>query len=136
MFPRSKQEMIEELDQWVLELNDRDEDVIIIVEGKKDIGSLEMIGVQCRMIHMNKGLSVLTYLESIKDGVRPFEELGHFDTIIILTDWDRTGGRLAHKLKDACQNLGIAYDTYPRKQLARLTGKWVRDVESLDSLMG
>ena len=136
MFPRSKEEMIEELQKWVQDLNDRDEDIIIVVEGKKDIESLKNIGVECRMVHMNKGLSVLTYLESIKSNARPFEDLGDFDTMIILTDWDRTGGRLAHKLKDACQNLAVTFDMNPRMQLAKLTGKWVRDVESLDALMG
>ena len=134
MFPRSKEEMIEELNTWVGDLNERVDDVVLIVEGKKDLTSLKNIGVECRIVHLNKGLSVLTFLETLKERGRPFEEIGTFQEVIILTDWDRTGGQLAHKLEDACKNLGMDHDMEARRELAKLTGKWIRDVESLDSL--
>jgi len=54
---------------------------------------------------------------------------------VILTDWDRTGGRIASKLKEGCKNLGLQYDIDKRRELARLTGKWIRDVESVDALI-
>jgi 5S rRNA maturation endonuclease (ribonuclease M5) len=135
MFPRTKQEMIEELKLWVEGLNEKGHGAIIVVEGKKDVSSLRKLVIYGRICHMNKCLSVLTYLESLERGDKPFEELGGFETIIILTDWDRTGGRLARKLKEACQNLGIQFDIETRRDISRITGKWVRDVESLDSLI-
>ena len=135
MFPRSKEEMIEELSIWIEKLNEKREEVVIVVEGKKDLASLRNIGVNCRIIHLNKGLSVLTFLETLKEGTRPFDDIGSYQTVVILTDWDRTGGQLAHKLEDACKNLAMECDMEIRRELARLTGKWIGDVESLDSLI-
>jgi 5S rRNA maturation endonuclease (ribonuclease M5) len=135
MFPRSREEMMEELASWVDELNEHIEDILIIVEGKKDIAALANIGVTSRMVHLNKGMSILTFLEKLSSNSRPFEDIGHFGTLVIMTDWDRTGGRLASKLKEGCKNLGLNCDLERRRELARLTGKWIRDVESVDSLI-
>jgi 5S rRNA maturation endonuclease (ribonuclease M5) len=133
MFPRSREEMLEELKAWVDDLNERSENGVIVVEGKKDIASLEKIGVTGRIVHLNKGMSILTFLENLSSNSRPFEDVGQFETLIILTDWDRTGGRLASKLKEACRNLDIDCDLEKRRELAGLTGKWIKFVESVDS---
>jgi 5S rRNA maturation endonuclease (ribonuclease M5) len=135
MFPRSREEMMEELIGWVDELNEHVDDILIVVEGKKDIAALTNIGVTANMVHMNKGMSILTFLEKLSSNARPFEDIGHFKILVIMTDWDRTGGRLASKLKEGCKNLGIHCDLDRRRELAQLTGKWIRDVESVDSLI-
>lgn len=135
MFLRSREEMMEELKGWVEDLNEQSDDVIIIVEGKKDVVAMRNIGITARLVNMNKGMSVLTFLENLSTNSRPFENIGSFETLVILTDWDRTGGRIASKLKEGCKNLGLQCDLEKRRELARLTGKWIRDVESVDSLI-
>ena len=135
MFPRSREEMMEEMTVWVEKLNELEDQIVIVVEGKKDKTALENIGIRARIVHLNKGMSILTFLENLSSNSRPFEDIGQFETLVIMTYWDRTGGRLASKLKEACKNLGIACDLEKRRELARLTGKWIRDVESVDSLI-
>ncbi|MGA1792839.1 MAG: toprim domain-containing protein [Thermoplasmatota archaeon] len=134
MLPRTKEEVLEEIIGWVDLLNEENGRAVIIVEGIKDKKALEAIGVDLRIVHLNKGMSIITFLEQLKRGERPFEELGPFNRVVVLTDWDRTGGRLASKLKEACRNLEMDCDLDRRRDLARITSKWVRDVESLDSL--
>jgi 5S rRNA maturation endonuclease (ribonuclease M5) len=55
--------------------------------------------------------------------------------VIILTDWDKRGGRLARSLKDACANSGLRYDLDFRRRIALIAGRWVKDVESLPALL-
>ncbi|MBN1391134.1 MAG: toprim domain-containing protein [Candidatus Thermoplasmatota archaeon] len=134
MLPRSKEEILEGISDWVERLNEDCGDSIIIVEGVKDKEALMKIGVTLRIVHLNTGMSLLSLLEALKMFKRPFQNIGPFDRVIILTDWDRTGGRLAFKLKGSCRSLDLDCDLDRRQELSRLTRKWVSDVESLDSL--
>jgi len=134
MLPRTKEEVLEGIIEWVDDVNDEDGDAVILVEGIKDREALIAIGIKVRMIDLNKGMSMITFLEQLKNGHRPFEDIGPFSRVIVLTDWDRTGGRLASKLKEACRNLELDCDLERRRDLARLTRKWIKDVESIASL--
>jgi len=134
MLPRTKEEVLDGVIEWVDDLNEEGSGAVIVVEGIKDKDALIAIGVEVRIVHLNKGMSMITFLEQLKNGNRPFEGIGPLDRVIILTDWDRTGGHLASILKEACRNLELACDLERRRDLARLTRKWIRDVESIDSL--
>lgn len=134
MLPRSFEEVLEGISEWVERLNEDCRDDVIVVEGEMDIQALVNVGVKLRIVHLNKGLSVLSFLENLKRGRRPFENTGPFNRIVIMTDWDRTGGRLASRLEESCRDLDITCDMGHRREISRLTRKWIRDVESLDSL--
>lgn len=134
MLPRSIEEVLESISEWVERLNEEYNDDVIVVEGVRDRQALVNIGVKLRIVHLNKGMSVLSFLENLKRGRRPFEETGPFNRILIMTDWDRTGGRLASRLEESCRDLDMPCDIGQRRELSRLTRKWIRDVESLDSL--
>ena len=54
-----------------------------------------------------------------------------YPEMILLTDWDRTGGRLARVLSEAFTANGMKYDLEFRKRLARLVKKEIKDIESL-----
>ncbi len=55
--------------------------------------------------------------------------------MIILTDWDRTGGRLARTLSEAFDANGLKYDLEFRKQLAYLCKKDIKDVQGLPRVL-
>ncbi len=127
MLPDTPEEMGQALLDWLQDLNELEENVVILVEGKKDTACLEKIGVTAPIVQINQGVPLLEVISSISRDDR-------YQRAIILTDWDRKGGQLATELKRLCTADGLPYDTYIRKRIAMLTGKWVRDVESLGSV--
>lgn len=135
MFPSTPQELRDEIEEWVERLGAEMAGWLIIVEGPKDEKALSNLGVKNRMIHLNKGVPIMDLVDSVWKGTGRFEHEMTPKGIIILTDWDRTGGRLARRLKESCLHLGIPFDLQARKDLAKLTSKWIRDVESLDTLL-
>jgi 5S rRNA maturation endonuclease (ribonuclease M5) len=126
-------ETLQNIEEWIEMLLQDLSDWLIIVEGKKDILALKNLGIDIDAVPLNKGFSNLDLLERIWRGDGEFDRFGDKKGIVILTDWDRTGGRLARSLGEKCRFLGIPFDLGKRRDLARITGKWVRDVESLDT---
>jgi 5S rRNA maturation endonuclease (ribonuclease M5) len=134
-FPANGREMKEAILTWVDEMNSYPKKSIILVEGKKDINALKELGIKKDMIKINKGLNLFDLISWIKTG--KLKDLdGTFDgTLIILTDWDRKGGMLASRLKKACLHMDMDFDLNLRKDIASLTGKWIKDIESIPSFM-
>jgi 5S rRNA maturation endonuclease (ribonuclease M5) len=134
-FPSDETALLEMLEEWLDHLNNYPFEVIIVVEGKKDMTALEDLGIGRRIDHLNKGKNMFDLVSSIsersfQDKDDPFE-----GKMIILTDWDRKGGILASRLKKACLHLEVDYDMEPRRKLIFLTGQWIKDVESLPSFI-
>ncbi|MFW3146570.1 MAG: toprim domain-containing protein [Thermoplasmatota archaeon] len=132
MFPATPKETVEEIKEWVERLDIEMAGWIIVVEGPKDEKALLNLGVRAPMMHINKGVPLMDLVDTIW---KQFQKEGPAKGIIILTDWDRTGGRLARRLKESCLHLGIPFDLRARKDLAKLTSKWIKDVESLDTMV-
>jgi len=135
MFPRTKGDLSDELGEWVEDLNLLGEGSLVVVEGKKDEKTLKNIGVGLPIVHLNKGMSILNFLESIKLRHSPFDGLPKISRIVIMTDWDRTGNRLSSRMFEGCSIVGMGSDLEMRRRLISLTGKYIKTVESLDSLM-
>jgi 5S rRNA maturation endonuclease (ribonuclease M5) len=131
----SREEVIELIDEWISDLNSIEGIPVIIVEGKRDIISLNELGVTTESMSLNKGLSMIGFVESMISGKGPFEDRPRYDRMVILTDWDRKGYRLSRSLEETCQSLQVLYDLDLRRRISVLTGKWIKDVESLPSLI-
>lgn len=116
------EERLEQLETLFLELEDASETAPIIVEGKKDAEALVLLGITKNVVTLSKGVSVFTFSEAISRRSRK---------AVVLTDWDRKGGHLARMLKEALMNNGVAVDDRIRAQLAMLSKKEVKDIESL-----
>ena len=97
----------------------------VIVEGKRDTLALKKLGFNGTIIELNDGTSVLTTIERI------FQNQGSSAEFIILTDWDKTGNKLAKQL----MLYGEASDLRPndllRRKLSRFTDKEISCVEEL-----
>jgi 5S rRNA maturation endonuclease (ribonuclease M5) len=100
----------------------KDDSTVIVVEGERDRRSLRRLGVSGPVIlfHSGRGLSQLTRKLS-KPGQR----------IVVLTDWDREGGHLAHRLTEMLTAEGILPDGDFRRRLARALRGEVAHVEGL-----
>ena len=135
VFPMSDMEMREAIQDWIESVNSYPEECIILVEGIKDLTALKESGVTKKVLFINKGMNIFDLIESIRSGAI-LENDEHFNgVVIILTDWDRKGGMLATRLRKACLHLDVRFDLEIRRELASLTGKWIKDVESISSFL-
>lgn len=94
----------------------------ILVEGPRDRSALARLGCTGRILLVNDGDSLLG------TGERLAQE---HDRIIMLMDWDRTGGSIERRMKEVLQAHGVTCDETYRRQLAHLATKATRTVEGL-----
>ena len=74
----------------------------VIIEGKRDTIALRNLGYEGDLVELNDGKSILSTVENL------VHKYGRGSNFIILMDWDRTGEKLAAKLKnygDSCDCL-------------------------------
>jgi 5S rRNA maturation endonuclease (ribonuclease M5) len=119
-------ERLEALEALVEKLLDASQEIPIVVEGKKDSRALETLGISHNVVELNAGLSILSFCERLA--------LKHRE-VIVLTDWDRKGGRLFRQLADSFKSLGVAVDGRFRSDMAHLAKKGAKDVEGLPGFM-
>jgi 5S rRNA maturation endonuclease (ribonuclease M5) len=81
-----------------------------------------MLGITKNVVKLSKGVSVFAFSEDLSRRSRK---------AVVLTDWDRKGGQLARMLREALMNNGVVVDDRIRAQLAMLSKKEVKDIESL-----
>lgn len=118
----SPAERLERILEVIDELEHLSNGTPIVVEGLKDVDALKRLGVKRNVISLGKGLSIFGFCERLARRSR---------TVIVLTDWDRKGGKLARMLKDALEANGAKVDLDLRARLALLTKKDVKDIEGL-----
>lgn len=102
------------------------EDIPIIVEGKKDKSALRELGIERKIIKIKSGERIFRIIEELR---------GEHKKVIILTDWDHTGGKLCYKIKKACESNAIEYDVEYRKRMIKYLKKEIKDVESIPSFI-
>ena len=95
---------------------------VILVEGEKDRLSLRKLDIESDIYVINNGKTVVENSEIMAE---------RYSKVIILTDWDRTGGRLARLFSEQLKALGLEYSIEERKKLSLLCKKEIKDVESL-----
>ncbi|MDP6835157.1 MAG: hypothetical protein QF392_03190 [Candidatus Poseidoniia archaeon] len=119
-------ERLEALEVWLTRLTEFPGPVI--VEGQRDIVALQGL-CDAQLLVLNNGHPVLQTVETLA------RKSGSGGRFAILTDWDRTGGRLARQLRA----LGIASDLQPdselRRELVQLARHEISCVEELPSLL-
>ncbi len=107
-------------------LKREDKDIPIIVEGRKDVEALKELGIDRKMVKIKKDETIFRIIEGLRR---------KHDKVIILTDWDSTGGKLCYKIKKACESNAIKYDEEYRKQMMKFLKKEVKDVESIPTFI-
>ncbi|HVQ01633.1 MAG TPA: toprim domain-containing protein [Candidatus Thermoplasmatota archaeon] len=86
---------LEELEEALADLREENKTTPIIVEGEKDVAALRVLQLPGKIIRFNKGQSVSDFCDMIVQNHRK---------VILLTDWDRRGGRLCLQLKKNLEN--------------------------------
>ncbi len=99
---------LQKLEDAVDRLREAAEYGTVVVEGGRDLAALEWLGIGGLHYNLNQG--------------RPFdemlEELAHNPPpVVLLVDWDRTGGRLLKRLEENLR-ARVQLDTQCRRRLA------------------
>ena len=95
----------------------------ILIEGKKDEEALKRLGINGNIIKVSgSGLKLFEIAE---------KAVGSSSEVIILTDFDKKGDMLAKKLSTDIQSLGSHPDLNIRKNIMKITRRYIKDIESL-----
>lgn len=112
---------LEDLEKILSDLREENKKIPIIVEGERDIDALHKLDVNGKIISVNTGTSLTDFCDKLAQ---------EFKDIIILTDWDRRGGRLCYKIKKNLEGR-VNCNTRYRESFAK--NAMIRTVEGLPS---
>ncbi len=122
----SPSERLEETLKVIDELEELSREMPVIVEGRRDVEALELLGVKSNIITLSKGVSLFTFSETISRD---------WPSVVLLTDWDRKGGQLARRLKEAFEANDTKVNHTIRMELVILAKKDIKDIESLPAFV-
>ena len=108
---------------------------MVLIEGRRDRIALEQLGFSGPIEVLNRGWpvdDVLVYLVETY-GRRSRHDGG--PTVIVLMDWDRTGGRLQANIRRNLESLDVGFDERLRSVLMRCLKPETRVVEGLSGLV-
>lgn len=102
------------------------ENTPIIVEGEKDERSLRQLKIKGPIYHISgTQKSALNFLEDLRD----------YEEVIILTDFDMEGDKLAGFTEKHLPKLGVKAELKMREKLKKYLFKGVKDIEGLNSFL-
>jgi 5S rRNA maturation endonuclease (ribonuclease M5) len=101
-------ERLQALEQIVERLREDAEYGTIVVEGSRDVAALEWLGIGGHHVALHQGRTMPEVIEELAGCPPP---------VILLVDWDRTGGRLLRILADNLQ-ARVRLDVETRRRLA------------------
>ncbi len=112
-------ELIERVLQDLIEMSD--DGAVIVVEGRNDESTLRNLGI-CGAIESPCGQPLLHFTDSLAS---------NYDSVIVLTDWDRRGNQLSAQIVRYLQSHDVAIDTDLRSRMKKLVQKDIKDVQGL-----
>lgn len=120
------EERLAEIRLVLEDLNELSKDHVLLIEGQKDKRTLGSLGIEGKMFMIQSEGGPTKAAEFVAE---------NGNKAVILTDWDKRGGIIAKELERLLSSLCVEYDTAIRKKLSTLSKKYIKDVESLDSLI-
>ncbi|MDE0708680.1 MAG: hypothetical protein OSB33_07000 [Candidatus Poseidoniales archaeon] len=103
----------------------------IIVEGINDRITLELMGFTGPIEQVNRGWDQSRFVTYIFEKYGILNKVDQGDSVILLMDWDRTGGRLQRKIGERLEAFGMKIDHTTRMELVRAMKPEGRTVEGL-----
>jgi len=117
-------ERLEKLEGLILELKQMsDKGAVIIVEGKRDRKALRALGITGD-IELGTKKSILVFCEDVAR---------EYNNVIVLTDWDEKGDKLASLMEGYLRSTSAAVNMDIRRKIKNLVQKRIKDIESLDT---
>jgi 5S rRNA maturation endonuclease (ribonuclease M5) len=108
--PKTDEDRLRDLEDAIDRLREEAESGTVVVEGTRDLAALEWLGIGGHHVVVHRG----------QDTARLVEELVACPTpVILLMDWDRSGGKLQLRLADQL-HARVQTDVDARRRLARV----------------
>lgn len=102
-------------------------DAPVVVEGMRDEAALRALGITAPVLRLHSGVPILHFCEkAARRGIK---------RVILLTDWDRKGRVLFHRLLDGFRGCSVECDIEPWLKLGRLLAGEVREVEGMPGVV-
>lgn len=98
----------------------------ILVEGSNDRDALKRLGCAGRILLVHDGEPLIDTADRL---ARNNERL------ILLLDWDRTGGSIHHRVKEVLETHAVDVDVHFRNELARLARSEAKTIEEMPSVL-
>lgn len=106
----------------------------ILVEGKRDKIALRALGFEGPIELVNRGWPLERLAGWLAENLEHRNPTDGKDSIILMMDWDRTGGRLQSELSRRLKAFDIRVDEYTRQILIKALKPETRVVESLHGM--
>jgi 5S rRNA maturation endonuclease (ribonuclease M5) len=103
----------------------------ILVEGRKDVVALRRLGFSGVIEKVNRGWNMPRLVAYLYEQYGTRNPIDGGPAIILLMDWDRTGGRIQRDLLNRLESLDVKLDVHTRKEVARSLKPEGRTVEGL-----
>ena len=117
-------ERLEKLEELILELQQMSgKGALIIVEGKRDRKALRALGIT-GTIMLGTKKSILVFCDEVAR---------EYNSVIVLTDWDKKGDKLAALMEGYLRSTSTAVNVDIRRNIKNLVQKRIKDIESLDT---
>ena len=113
----------------------REAGAAVFVEGRRDRQALEAYGFNGPVEVLNRGWPVDDVLVHLVETYGRQSEVDRGPSIIVLMDWDRTGGRLQSTIRRNLESLDVRFDEDLRTTLMRCLKPETRVVEGLSGLV-
>lgn len=121
------QENEKELIEIIKNLDSKYENLLIVVEGKRDVLVLKNLGVKAPIVKTQSRLSRIDMAENIA------KKAGKDGQVLILTDYDKEGKDLCRFIERQLELSGTKVLKRERRMIRRSMGPWIC-IEDLDSL--
>lgn len=102
------EERLDDLEDAIDRLREEAEVGTVVVEGARDIAALDWLGIGGLHVTLHRGMPMAELFEELVQCPPP---------VILLVDWDRTGGRLLEKLEAGLAHR-VQVDLQCRRRLA------------------
>ena len=117
-------------------LRNREQNCAILVEGRRDREALERLGFSGPIEVLNRGWRVDDVLVYMVETYGRRSPLAGGPSIVLLMDWDRTGGRLQSTCRRNLESLDVRFDEGLRRTLMKCLKPETTVVEGLSGLGG
>jgi 5S rRNA maturation endonuclease (ribonuclease M5) len=101
---------LDAIEEAVERLREQAEYGTVVVEGQRDVAALEWLGIGGNHVALHQGRTLPAVIEDLAMAPPP---------VILLVDWDRTGGRLVKNLEENLR-ARVHVDLECRRRLSRV----------------
>jgi len=114
---------LEKLEKAIEDLREKNKTTPIIVEGEKDVAALHSLDIKGEIYMLHCGKSVADFCDEMAVKYRE---------VIVLTDWDRKGWSLSHRIEENLRGRTRCIMDY---RIIFAANSMVKDMESLPSFL-